>query len=262
MRVPRVLAIVEDVSLIGAPFVLYEHIDGHAVSTSVPADLKGPPAARAISEQLVDALAELHAVNVRDPTLATFGRGDGYLQRQLRRFTSILAATATRPLPDLDRVGRWLAATVPATPVTTLVHGDYRLGNALFQAGDPPRLAAILDWEMATLGDPLTDLGYLTATWAEPGDEENPMRALSAGTRQPGFMVRRELHRRYAERTGRSLGAIGWYETLALWKCAIFLEASYGRFLSGTTFDPYFAALREGVPLLARAARERCARLR
>jgi aminoglycoside phosphotransferase (APT) family kinase protein len=254
---PRVFAAVEDTTVLGVPFVLVEHIAGHAISTDLPADLADPTATRAIGEALVDALADLHAVDVTTGPLAQIGRPTGYLARQLRRFTGIWTEVATRAIPDMDAVATWLADHLPESPAATLVHGDYRLGNVLVAAGPPPRVAAVLDWEMATLGDPLADLGYLTATWAEPGDPDHPMSRLSAATRAPGFPTRDQLRARYAARTGRDVSGHRWYEVLALWKAAVFLEASYGRHLAGTTHDPYFATLDDGIPQIAAAARAR-----
>jgi aminoglycoside phosphotransferase (APT) family kinase protein len=124
-------------------------------------------------------------------------------------------------------------------------------------AGAPTRLAAILDWEMATIGDPLADLGYMTAMWSQEGDPPNPVSDLSSVTRGAGFPGRDFLVERYAERTGRSLEALPWYQVLATWKAAIFLEGSYRRFGAGTTEDPYFASLEAGVPALAALARAR-----
>jgi aminoglycoside phosphotransferase (APT) family kinase protein len=184
-----------------------------------------------------------------------FARRDGYLKRQLRRFRGLLETTATRPLPELEEIADWLAAELPDSAEGTVVHGDYRLGNVMF-AGVPPRLEVVLDWELAAIGDPLADLGYMTATWAEPGDVPNPMLDLSSVTRLPGFPSRNALAERYVEATGRDARALAWYQVLALWKSAIFLEGSYRRYLAGTTGDPYFARLATGVPAVARAARE------
>ena len=177
---------------------------------------------------------------------------------------------ATRPLAELDAVTAWLAAH-RVQHNTNRWHWNrqreraggagarrLRLGNTVFAGnGSAPRLAAVLDWELATLGDPLADLGYLCATWSDPGDPDNPMRRLSDVTRNEGFLGREQLGERYAERTSARLDAIAWYEVLALWKCAIFLEASYRRYLEGMTDDPFFAGLRDGVPALARAAAAR-----
>jgi aminoglycoside phosphotransferase (APT) family kinase protein len=249
--VPRALAIVDDTTLLGVPFVVMQHVPGHAISTTVPPQLDQPAEHARIGDQQIDALAQLHALDVSTGPLAEVGKPSGYLERQLRRFSAIWNEIATRPIPDLDTVTEWLAEHRPQTTETTLVHGDYRLGNVLFAPHPPARLTAVLDWEMATLGDPLADLGYLCATWAQPDDHQNPMLALSAATRGAGFPTRAQLRERYAERTGRTINEHRWYEVLALWKAAIFLEASYRRYLAGNTSDPYFATLRDGIPSIA-----------
>jgi aminoglycoside phosphotransferase (APT) family kinase protein len=133
------------------------------------------------------------------------------------------------------------------------VHGDYRLGNVMVAGAAPARVTAIFDWELATIGDPLADVGYLTATWSQAGDEDTLM-SFGAVTRRPGFPTREELIARYEERSGRSMSAVGWYGALALWKAAVFLEGSYKRRLAGTTDDAFFDTLGEGVPRLAEAA--------
>jgi aminoglycoside phosphotransferase (APT) family kinase protein len=252
--VPEVLGICEDEGVIGAPFYVMEWVDGHVLTEEMPAGLVGE--AEAIAERLVDGLVELHAVDAGAEGLAGFGRPDGYLARQLKRFGGLYETNATRPLPDLEAVADWLAANLPESPPSTVVHGDYRLGNVMM-APSPTRLAAILDWEMATIGDPLADLGYLTAMWSEPTDPPNPVSDLSSVTRGAGFPGREFLTARYAEQTGRPLDSLPWYQVLAIWKAAIFLEGSFGRFSAGTTADPYFASLESGVPALAALALER-----
>jgi aminoglycoside phosphotransferase (APT) family kinase protein len=254
LPVPQILALVDDISLLGVPFVLVEHVSGHAISSTLPDGFGFRSDARAISERLVDTLADIHAVDVTIGPLATVGRPSGYLERQLRRFAAIWEEVKTRELPVMDALAAWLIEHRPQSSETTLVHGDFRLGNVLFAPGRPARLVAVLDWEMATLGDPLADLGYLCATWADPGEAEHPMTALSAATRGPGFARAAELAARYAERTGRERSDLSWYQVLALWKSAIFLEASHRRYLAGTTTDPYFGTLGEGVPRIAAAA--------
>jgi aminoglycoside phosphotransferase (APT) family kinase protein len=261
LRVPKVLAMVEDTDALGVPFVVMEHVAGHAISQTMPPELDDPAEHARIADELVDALVELHAVDVTDGPLAQIGRPSGYLERQLRRFGATWSEIATRPIPDVETVAGWLAEHRPQTAQTTLVHGDYRLGNVLFAPTAPARLVAVLDWEMATLGDPLADLGYLCATWAEHTDGDNPMLALSAASRGAGFPTRAQLRERYAARTGRDVTEQAWYEVFALWKAAIFLEASYRRYLTGSTHDPYFATLREGIPVIAANALAR-ARIR
>ncbi len=251
---PEVLATCEDEAVIGAPFYVMAWVEGHVLTEAMPPALAGE--AERVAECFVDGLVDLHAVDARAPELAGFGRPEGYLERQLRRFGGLYETNATRPLPDLEAVADWLAANLPESPPSTVVHGDYRLGNVMV-APSPARLAAILDWEMATVGDPLADVGYMTAMWSEPSDPPNPVSDLSAVTRGAGFPGRNFLVERYAERTGRSLDALPWYQVLALWKAAIFLEGSFRRFGAGTTADPYFASLEAGVPALAALARER-----
>jgi aminoglycoside phosphotransferase (APT) family kinase protein len=252
--VPEVLGTCEDEGVIGAPFYVMAWVDGHVLTEEMPAGLVGE--AERLSECLVDGLVDLHAVDATDDELAGFGRPDGYLERQLKRFGGLYETNATRPLPDLEAVADWLSANLPESPASTVVHGDYRLGNVMI-APSPTRLAAILDWEMATIGDPLADLGYMTAMWSEAGDPPNPVSDLSSVTRGAGFPDRAFLAARYAERTGRSLDALPWYQVLAIWKAAIFLEGSFRRFGAGTTTDPYFASLESGVPALAALALER-----
>ena len=150
----------------------------------------------------------------------------------------------------------WLDARAPEVGCGTLVHGDYRLGNMIFASTSPTRLEAILDWELATIGDPLADVGYLSATYAKSADGTDPLIRLGAVTAQPGFPSRDEVVQRYATATGRDVGKLVWYEALALWKSAVFLEGSYARLLSGTTDDPFFAELATGVPELAERAWE------
>ena len=253
VRVPRVLALCEDPSVIGMPFFLMDHIDGVVVAERLPPALATGAARARIAAELVDALGELHAIDAGAPDLAALGRPEGYLERQVRRFARMWGDVRTRDVPEVEKVAAWLARNVPASGSPAVVHGDYRLGNVMLGA-DRPELRAILDWEMATLGDPLADLGYLCATWAQPEDEENPMTRLSKVTRQPGFPSPRELCERYARVSGRNVDGLRFYEVLALFKATVFLESSHRRFLEGRTDDPYFAALDEGVPQLAREA--------
>jgi aminoglycoside phosphotransferase (APT) family kinase protein len=239
VRAPNVLAACAEEAVIGAPFYVMDLIDGDVVTARVPDGLTGPGEAERMAHELVDALVALHAVDWRDAGLDGFGRPDGYLARQLRRFGDLAERNATRALPDLDAVTDWLRENLPDSSAATVVHGDYRLGNVVYAQGSPARLVGILDWEMATIGDPLADLGYLLATYARPGRPENPMSELSAATMSTGFPEPDDLRRRYEERSGRDTSSLAFYEVLALWKAAIFLEGSYGRHLAGSTDDPF-----------------------
>ncbi|OJU81895.1 MAG: hypothetical protein BGO11_12925 [Solirubrobacterales bacterium 70-9] len=248
---PAVVALCEDEEVIGAPFFLAAFVPGHVLVAALPAGWPTTIGER-IAARLVGTLAALHRVDLGATGLDAFGRPDGYLERQLRRFSTLLEENATRPLPQLERVHAWLEENLPSSPAPAFVHGDYRLGNVILD--DRGEIRAVLDWEMATTGDPLADLGYLCAMWAEPDDPETPMAALSKVTRGPGFPGRSRLARHYAELSGHSLEALPWYEALALWKAAIFLEGSYRRHREGKSDDPYFARLDAGVPAMADAA--------
>ena len=157
----------------------------------------------------------------------------------------------------MGELADWLAENLPESPPATIVHGDYRLGNVMMADGAPARLVAIFDWELATIGDPLADVGYMTVTWVEPGDPEDTMwRSPDAVTRAEGFPTRDELVALYEERSGRSVADLRWYQALALWKAAVFMEGNYKRLLAGTTDDEYLGLFDEGVPMLAETARE------
>ncbi len=251
VRTPKVLLTCADESVIGAPFYVMERCVGDVIVTALPDRLDDEAARRGISEELVDALVEIHAVDWEACGLSDYGKPTGYLDRQLRRFGGLWEHNKTRELPVLDALTAWLAEHKPESGPATIVHGDYRLGNVMFAPEMPPRLNAIFDWELATIGDPLADVGYLVATWSQPGDAESPISALGGLTKQPGFLTREELIARYEERSGRSMRDVRWYMTLALWKSAVFLEGSYKRRLAGTTEDAFFDLLKQGVPDVA-----------
>jgi aminoglycoside phosphotransferase (APT) family kinase protein len=256
-RVPRVLATsTEDESPLGVPFYVMPYIEGEVVTTSVPAPLDTPEERARMAAELIDALAEVHEVDPFAQGLEGFGRPSGYLERQLRRFSGLWEHNRTRAVPEVEQVADWLARNLPESPPATIVHGDYRLGNVMYAPAAPARLVAIFDWELSTIGDPLADLGYLTATYSEPGDPETLFSQLSRVTRSEGFPTRDELIARYEERTGRSMSDLRWYQALALWKTAVFLEGNYKRYLQGASDDAWYGLMREGIPEVARAALE------
>jgi aminoglycoside phosphotransferase (APT) family kinase protein len=254
-RVPAVLAVCDDPSVIGAPFYVMEKVQGHVVTKAVPATLDTPGERARIGEELVDALVEVHAVDWRAAGLESFGRPTGYLERQLRRFLGLWEHNRTRDIPAVESVAEWLGTHLPDPPTpATVVHGDYRLGNTMFGPDAPARLAAIFDWEMATIGDPLADVGYLCALWVDRRDPPGGMFELSSVTREDGFPLREELVARYEERSGRSMTDIRWYRTLALWKSIVFMEGNYKRAVTGATDDPYLKGFGDGVLQLAQRA--------
>jgi aminoglycoside phosphotransferase (APT) family kinase protein len=253
IRVPRVVAVCEDESVLGVPFYVMDFVAGDVVTTELPAPLDADEAARRrLGDDLVDLLAQIHAADVDAPGLAPFRRGGDYLERQLRRFTELWPRNATRPVPAVDEVGARLAAEKPAPVPPTVVHGDFRLGNMIVAGGG---IVASLDWEMGAIGDPRADLGYLVATWTEPGGLPSPIGG-SPATAAPGFPSKRELAERYARVTGRDVGDLGWFVAFALWKAAIFCEAIYGRWVRGelAAGDDAAAIFERGVPLLAETA--------
>ncbi len=251
-RVPAVLAVGEDELVIGSPFYVMERVEGDVIVASIPDALDTPSERRRISDELIDALVEIHGVDWRAVGLEGFGKPTGYLERQLRRFRGLWELNQTREIAAVERVGAWLEENMPQSGPATIVHGDFRLGNTIFASGAPARLEAVLDWEMATIGDPLADLGYLCMMWTEKDDPSGGLReALATVTRREGFPTREELIGRYEERTGRSMKDLRWYTTLAVWKSVVFMEGNYKRAVAGTTDDPYLKTFGEGVLELA-----------
>jgi aminoglycoside phosphotransferase (APT) family kinase protein len=255
VRAPRPILACSDPAVLGVPFYLMEVVDGVVIRDAVPAAFP-PSSRRALGTEMVDALAELHLLDHRAAGLADLGRPDGYTARQVRRWTRQWAVMQTRTLPDVEAVRAWLDANVPTTAQAAVVHGDYKMDNVVFGPAPPARLRAILDWEMATLGDPLADLGYLLVFWPQTADEE--VRGLRTPTTEPGFPTRAEVVERYEQRTGFATAGLHFYRTLALWKLAILSEGLYKRYLSGGTDDPWYAHLETSVPRMAALARAWC----
>lgn len=256
-RVPVVLAVCDDEAVIGSPFYVMEYIDGEVMVASIPPALDTPPQRQAVAEQLIEALVEIHAVDWRAVGLEGFGKPTGYLERQLRRFGGLWEINKTREIPAVERVGAWLAQNLPQSGEATIVHGDYRLGNTIFAPAAPAHLQAVLDWEMATIGDPLADVGYLCMMWTERDDPPGGLReALGSITRREGFPTRARLIEYYEQLSGRSMRDLRWYTTLAVWKSVVFMEGNYKRALVGSTDDPYLKTFGEGVLELASRAEE------
>jgi aminoglycoside phosphotransferase (APT) family kinase protein len=253
VRTPRVLAECADAEVIGAPFYVMELIDGEVITSTVPEPLRSRDEHERIATELVDALVELHGVDWSALDLDGFGRPTGYLERQLRRFGGLWEHNRTRDVPEVAEVGRWLADNLPAEQPARIVHGDYRLGNVMFGARAPARLIAIFDWEMATIGDPLADVGYMLSHWRQRDDPPSRL-SLQLVTEGDGFPDRRGLVELYARRSGRPVEQLDWYIVLAIWKSVVFMEGNYRRAVSGATDDPYLKSFGEGVIELARRA--------
>jgi aminoglycoside phosphotransferase (APT) family kinase protein len=249
--VPTVRSICESPAVIGAPFILMDYVEGHVLEDRLPPALEGPGQRRLIGEAFIDAVVRVHEVDIEAAGLSWLGRPSGYLERQLRRFAGSWEVNRTRDLPAMTELARLLAERMPTTIQTALVHGDARIGNAILAPQAPARVAALLDWEMATLGDPLADLGYLCVAWTDAADSPPPMFHLSPVTGQPGFSTRAELVQLYERRSGRHVTELGWYIALACWKSAVFMEGNYRRALHGMSDDSFALGFRAGVEELA-----------
>ncbi len=260
-RLAPIAAVCDDEAVLGVPFYVMEELDGLVLTDELPPALEGEDARRRLGLDLVDTLVEIHAADVASPALAAFGRPGSYNERQVRRFTQLWELNRTRELPVVEQVAAELAARLPDQLGPTAVHGDYRLGNVMVDPTDPARIAAVLDWEMGAVGDPRADVGYLLATYTEPGGPPNPL-GTSPVTAEPGFPSKAELAERYAERSGRDVGPLAWFEALAAWKAAVFCEAIYGRFVRGElgSEDSRAARFEQGVPYLAETAAAALAR--
>ena len=227
--VPPAVGFCGDAAVTGAPFYVMGFVEGH-VLRDVEAAAPLVPAARATAAvSLVDVLVALHAVDPGSAGLGDLGRREGYVERQLRRWHGQFERTATRPLPLVTEVYEHLLATVPEQGPATIVHGDYRLDNAVVDDGG--RVRAVLDWELCTLGDPLADVGLLGVYWTDAGDDTPAL--LASPTTLPGFPSRAEVLRGYGERSGRDLSRLGFYVALGYWKLACILEGVHSRYLAG-----------------------------
>jgi aminoglycoside phosphotransferase (APT) family kinase protein len=245
--IPAVLAVCEDPAVIGVPFYLMERVAGHVVADTVPAELDSIQDRRRMGSELVDGLVRIHAVDWQSAGLAGIGRPSGYLERQLRRFSGLWEHNRTRDVAAIGEIAQWLESARPTERDVSVVHGDYRLGNVMFGPVGPPTLVAVFDWEMATIGDPLADVGYMSMLWVDADDPPLGGFEIYRVTREPGFYSRSELLEQYANRSGRDLCDIAWYQVLALWKSAIFMEGNYKRAISGLTDDPFLKSFTDGV---------------
>jgi aminoglycoside phosphotransferase (APT) family kinase protein len=258
--VPRVLHHGGADSELGAPFYVMERVVGHVCRNALPAGYADAPEGRAaIGEALVDVLAELHTVDPAAVGLEDFGRPAGFMERQLRRWSEQWEASKAHELPALDALRDGLVRTLPPQRAEAIVHGDYRLDNMILAPSG--EVAAVVDWELCTLGDPLADVGMLLVYWSEEGDDFMPL--FAPATIAPGFPKRDDVRQRYAERSGRDLGQIDFFVALGYWKLAIILEGVYARYASGQygKTDEGFQEFAKIVERLADAAGEAADRL-
>ena len=255
--VARPLALCEDAAVNDMPFYVMEYRPGIVLALAPPPGYAETPAARrAISLALVDTMVRLHAVDYRAVGLEGFGHPEGYLERQVRRWAQQWERSKTSALPEIDVLAERLRAALPTSPPATIVHGDFRLGNLALDPHDPGRVIAVFDWEMATLGDPLADLGYTLIYWADPDDalDAASIGSVSPFTAAPGYLRRAELVEEYARRSGRDVDHVDFYLVLAFTKLAVIAEGILKRFQLGQDAGTSGGfALRAAAPLAERA---------
>lgn len=253
--IARPVVACDDPAVFGAPFYVMERVDGVPIRVGIPEAWAADPSTQSAAlEQLIDALVAIHAVDWRACGLEDIARTDAYLERQVSRWLSQLESYGGRPLPVATRLGAWLEANRPPGQEPTLVHGDYKLDNLLFATDSPPRLLAVVDWEMATIGDPLVDLAW--AMIFHPGPEGTMSLGMSGDSSFDRSVLpsAAELVERYASASGRDVSRLGWYDVFSRWKLAIVLEGSYAKFLRGESGNPIHEYFGRQVDLLLDSA--------
>lgn len=250
--VPGTLGVCNDVAVNDAPFYVMDYVDGVVLDGQAKAANVAPAMRRALSEDLIDVMVRLHAVDVDDVGLGDLAKRDAYVERQIKRWSTQWVNSKQRELPAIDEVERLLRAGVPRQNGTVIAHGDYRFGNCLSNL-ETGRIAAVLDWELCTLGDPMADVGYLGVYWSDPG---TPARRENDPSGLEGFPTYREMVDMYSAKSGRNCDNVGYYVAFSSWRLAVISEGVYARYVHGAMgkqdFDP--TPLRRGVELLVEAA--------
>ncbi|MBI3359898.1 MAG: phosphotransferase family protein [Chloroflexi bacterium] len=253
-KVPRPLAYCEDESVIGAPFYVMERVKGVILRATPPPHLKlSPEIMRRIATSFVDNLAELHASDYTAAGLGDLGNPQGYIERQISGWTKRYQNSRTDDISEMDRIAEWMARHQPPESGAALIHNDYKYDNLVLEPSDLGRIVAVLDWEMATVGDPFMDLGTTLGYWTEP-DDPDELAALVGLTRLPGNLTRRQLVDRYAEKSGRDIPDPLFYYVYGLFKIGVIVQQIYFRFRQGHTRDERFAFLIHVVHACARQA--------
>jgi aminoglycoside phosphotransferase (APT) family kinase protein len=254
-KVPRPIAVCHDDRVLGPTFYLMERVHGLVIRGAPPASVAGDTTRmRAMSESLVDTLADLHAFDWRAAGLDRIAKPEGYVARQVGGWTQRYAAARTDDVPALERVAAWLAEHAPRDTPSVLIHNDYKYDNVMLDADEPTRIRAVLDWEMATIGDPLMDVGTSLAYWMDADDPEEMRSVLPSITGLPGSLSRAEVLARYVARTRRAMPTPEFYYAFGLFKTAVILQQIYARYRQGLTTDPRFAALGTAVRACALGA--------
>jgi aminoglycoside phosphotransferase (APT) family kinase protein len=250
---PKPLIYCTDESILGAPFYVMERVRGVILRRNLSAEFRLPPeTARKLSESFIDNLAALHSLDYTALGLGELGKPLGYLERQVRGWMERYQGSKTHELPEVEPLSAWLREHMPAHSDATLVHNDYKFDNMVLDPTDVTQIKAVLDWEMCTLGDPLTDVGAALAYWVDPDDSPEMQTIRWGPTNDPGMLRRAELAQRYAEKTGRDLSEITFYYVFAMFKLAVIIQQIYYRYFHGFTKDERFAALGEVAKTLMR----------
>ncbi|MFV9431736.1 phosphotransferase family protein [Rhodococcus aetherivorans] len=250
--VPRTVGLCEDTTLIGAPFYVMEKLEGITLRTAEDTARLTPGQRSALADAMIDTLVALHGIDPSEVGLGDWGRPDGYLERQLHRWQRQWTSSMTAPRREVDELHSRLRASMPESHHPGIVHGDFKIDNLMVDAVDPTRILGVLDWEMSTLGDTLTDLGILCSFWDHEGEFHNPITA--GATALPGFPTRDDLVHAYAQARGIDVSGIDWYLVFADFKIAVILEGIHARHLQGHTEGDGFDGIGDMVgPLLERA---------
>ena len=242
----------DDLSILGVPFYVMERRKGVVLNDTFPPGM--PPTQELcaqISQTVVETLAQIHAINWQAAGLSEFGHPEGFLARQVKGWIERYFRAQTDEIPQVEPLTRWLAEHVPQSPAATLIHNDFKLNNMLLAADDLTRVTAVLDWEMATIGDPLMDLAITVGYWVNSQDPEEIRTILPTVTVLPGFISREHFLEEYARLTSRDLSAMHFYLTFAYFKLAVIIQQIYARWKRGQTQDARFAAFGDRVRMLA-----------
>ncbi len=252
---PKVLLYCDDESVLGSPFYLMEPIGGIIIRRDPSAGLPfTAETARQLSESFVDNLARLHGLDYAAIGLGDLGKPQGYLERQVRGWIDRYYGSQTHDLPEVDRISTWLKERMPATSDAALIHNDYKYDNIVLDPADITRIVGVLDWEMATIGDPLTDVGTTLAYWVDPQDPDELQKIRWCPSTYAGSLTRAQLLERYARTTGREVSDMVFYLAFARFKVAVIVQQIYYRYHEGLTKDPRFASMPEVVKVLLRAS--------
>jgi aminoglycoside phosphotransferase (APT) family kinase protein len=252
---PKVILYCDDLSVLDAPFYLMEPIRGIILRRELPPGMRLSPAtARQLSESFLDNLVRLHSLDYEHIGLGDLGKPHGYLERQVKGWIERYHHSATHDLTEVERISTWLTQNIPASSDATLIHNDYKYDNVVLDSGDITQIVGVLDWEMCTLGDPLSDLGTSLAYWTDPTDPDELKGVCSAPTTVAGTLTRAQLAQRYALATGRDIDNMVFYLTFARFKVAVIIQQIYYRYAHGLTHDERFAAMPHRAAVLMRAS--------